>query len=309
MAVSAPARAPLPEGQRDDAARLSNWLIVAAAGAVIAAIACYVIAIRTTVGQRFDDAALQGAYEQYPAERAASNHVLHAISADSFAVVLVILVVIGALRRRIRLGLGAASAAGISVIGVSILKHFVLTRPDLIATPWWIPTYNTFPSGHTATAVACALALMLVSPPRWRGVTAVVAGCYAWITAAQVQTAGWHRPSDAIGASLLAFAVVAAVAAFFVRRRPVAVSWSRPHRLALITLSLVGLGAAVATAVELHRLLWWLRQRQTYFTSTQAIRDHAYLTGVGFTIVVVVCTLLTLLILLGNVDLDHREVA
>jgi membrane-associated phospholipid phosphatase len=276
--------------------------VVAAAVALVAAAACYLLFVRTTTGQRFDDAALAGAYQQYPAEREASNRILHAISGDSFAVVLALLVAIGVLRHRALLGLAAAASAGVSVVGVSILKHFVLTRPDLVTGDGKLG-YNTFPSGHTATAVSCALALMLVVPPRWRGVTAVVAGFYAWGTAAQVQTAGWHRPSDAIGGALLAFAVVALVGAGCLWLRPAGLSRSRAHRPALAVLGLVGAGSALVAAIEMLRVLDWLHH---HVAATAAIRDDAYLTGVTVTVLVVVCTLATLLTLLGTVDLDLR---
>jgi membrane-associated phospholipid phosphatase len=286
----------------DDAGRqLARRLVVAAALALLAAVACYLLMVRTTTGQRFDDAALAGAFQQYPAERAASNRILHAISADSFTAVLALLVAVGVLRHRVLLGLAAAASAGISVVGVSILKHFVLTRPDLVSGDDSLH-FNTFPSGHTATAVSCALALMLVVPPRWRGVTAVVAGFYAWGTAAQVQTAGWHRPSDAIGGALLAFAVVALVGAACLRLRPADLSRSRAHRPAVAVLALVGAGSALVAAVEMLRVLDWLHH---HAAATAAIRDDAYVTGVTVTVLVVVCTLTTLLALLGTVDLDR----
>jgi membrane-associated phospholipid phosphatase len=291
-----------PATSHDAERRLARRLVVAAAVALLAAVACYLLLVRTTTGQRFDDAALAGAFQQYPAERAASNRILHAISADSFAVVLALLVAIGVLRHRVLLGLAAGASAGISVVGVSLLKHLVLTRPDLVNGDGSL-RFNTFPSGHTATAVSCALALMLVVPPRWRGVAAVVAGFYAWGTAAQVQTAGWHRPSDAVGGALLAFAVVALVGAGCLCVRPANLSRSRPHRPALAVLGAVGAGSALVAAIEMLRVLDWFHH---HVAATAVIRDDAYLTGVTVTVLVVVCTLVTLLILLGTVDLNRR---
>jgi membrane-associated phospholipid phosphatase len=292
-------------GERARARRLAAWLIVLAVLAIGTAGACYVFFVRTPTGQRFDNAALLGSYQQYSVTRAADNASLQRITADSFALVLVVLVAIGILRRRVLLGLAAAFTAGITVVGVDVLKHDVLTRPALVSTDYSI-TANSFPSGHTATAVACALALMLVSPPRWRGLVAVVAGFYAWGVAAQVQTAGWHRPSDAVGAALLAGAVVALVGAAFLLWRPTATSWSRPHRIALAILGLVALGSGAATVVGLTKVVRWLHNHQASVASTSAIRNDAYLTGVSATVVVVVVILAVLLILLGHVDLDHR---
>jgi membrane-associated phospholipid phosphatase len=287
------------------ARRLAWWLTAAAVVALLAAGACYVLFVRTATGQRFDNDALLGSYQQYSVTRAADNAALRRISADSFALVLVGLVVIGVARRRVWLGLGAAFTAGITVAGASVLKHVVLSRPLLVPTDGTLLA-NSFPSGHTATAVSCALALMLVSPPRWRGLVAVVAGFYAWGVAAEVQTAGWHRPSDSVGAALLAGAVVSLVAAFFVRWRPVAISWSRPHRISLGILAVAGLASGAATAVGLAKVLRWLRDHQPSVASTTAIRNDAYLTGVSVTVLVVVVILAILLVLLGHVDLEHR---
>jgi membrane-associated phospholipid phosphatase len=292
-------------GERERAHRRAAWLVVLAVLAVGAAGTFYVLFVRTSTGQRFDNAALLGSYQQYPATRAADNAALQRITADSFALVLVALVSIGLLRRRILLGLAAAFTAGITVVGADILKRYVLSRPALVSTDYAITT-NSFPSGHTATAVACALALMLVSPPRWRGVVAVVAGFYAWGVAAQVQTAGWHRPSDAVGAALLAGAVVALVGAVLLVWRPTATSWSRPHRIALTILGLVALGSGAGTAFGLLKVLRWLHGHSPSVASTSAIRNDAYLTGVSATVVVVVVVLAVLLLLLGHVDLDHR---
>jgi membrane-associated phospholipid phosphatase len=294
-----------PHGEEARARQRAGWLVVLAVLAIAAAGACYVLFVRTSTGQRFDNAALLGSYQQYSVTRAEDNAALQRITADSFAVVLAIIVGIGVLRRRVLLGLAAAFTAGITVVGADVLKHYVLSRPALTSTDY-ATTGNSFPSGHTATAVACALALMLVSAPRWRGLVAVIAGFYAWGVAAQVQTAGWHRPSDAIGAALLAGAVVALVGAAFLVWRPTATSWSRPHRLALAILGLVALGSGAGAAIGLVKVVRWLHDHQPSVASTAAVRNDAYLTGVSSTVVVVVVILGVLLILLGHVDLDHR---
>jgi len=72
-----------------------------------------------------------------------------------------------------------------------------------------------FPSGHTTTVAALALAWSLVVAPRWRLVTlAVGAGVTAAVCWAVV-VSRWHYPSDALGGVLVAltwyFGVAAAV--------------------------------------------------------------------------------------------------
>jgi membrane-associated phospholipid phosphatase len=290
----------VPPGDRDRASRsLALRLAIASVIAVAAAAVCYLIMVRTSLGQRFDNAAYQGATDQVGGLTA--NEQLRRITGDSFALVLVVLVILGAVRRRLLLGLGAALAAGLAVVGTDILKNHILTRPPLTAD--LLAVGNTFPSGHTATAVACAMALVIVSPPRWRGVAAVTAGAYAWITAAEVQTAGWHRPSDAIGAAFLAFAAITAVAAALAITRPI--TWTSParHRLAQGVLGLVGFVDLIVIGWGLARVLGYLRAHADGVVAPGGLREDAYVTGLAVTVGVVVVLLMILLALVGRADL------
>jgi membrane-associated phospholipid phosphatase len=287
-------------GARDGAGRsLALRLAMASVLAVAAAAVCYLIMVRTALGQRFDNAAYLGATDQVGGP--AANDQLRRITGDSFALVLVVLVVLGAVRRRLLLGLGAALAAALAVVGTDYLKDHVLTRPPLTAD--LLAVGNTFPSGHTATAVACAMALVVVSPTRWRGVAAVTAGAYGWITAAEVQTAGWHRPSDAIGASFLAFAAITAVGAALALTRPV--TWHRTvhHRLAQAILGLVGFVDLIVIAWGLVRVLGYLRDHADGVVTPGGLREDAYITGLAVTVGVVVVLLIILLALVGQADL------
>jgi membrane-associated phospholipid phosphatase len=289
-----------------DGRALARRLTAAAGIALVGAAVSYLLLVRTSLGQRFDNAAYFGSQQSLSSAVATDNEQLRHITADSFALVLVVLLAVGVLRRRPRLGAAAALAAGLAVVGTDALKDWVLTRPNLTATDSLAPG-RTFPSGHTATAVACALALILVSPPRWRGLAAVVAGAYAWGVAAQVQTAGWHRPSDAIGAALLAFASVAAVGAVVAWRRPVAMRWSRPQRFALAVLAGIAVIAAAAAGWGLLKVLRWLEDHLHDAQTTAGIRHDAYLTGLSVTVLVVVALVMALLVLLGRADLDHVD--
>jgi membrane-associated phospholipid phosphatase len=275
-------------------------LAVASVLAVACAAVCYLVMVRTSLGQRFDNAAFDGARDQVPGVAGAGTDQLRRITADSFALVLVILAAIGAVRRRLLLGLGAALAAALAVAGTDVLKNDILTRPALTASTAGV---NTFPSGHTATAVACAMALVLVSPPRWRGLAAVGAGAYGWITAAQVQTAGWHRPSDAIGAAFLAFAAVTGIGAMIARARPVGPPSPGRHRIAQVVLGLVALANAAVITWGLVDVLRYLHARALGLPVAGGVRHDAYITGLGATVEVVVILLMILLALLGRANL------
>jgi hypothetical protein len=287
------------------AGHLSRNLVVAATISALLAVAVYVLLVHTVLGQRFDNAALRGSQQQLSTGRIDDTFFLRRITADSFAVVLAILVAIGVARRRPRLGLGVALAAATAVVTTDLLRKVILDRPFLVASDA-VNSANTFPSGHTAAAIACALALVVVSAPAWRGLSAVLAGSYAWVTAAAVQTAGWHRPSDAIGAALLTFAAVAVVAAVVAAWRPVGSGRRSWHLPAFAVLGIVWVGAGALTVLNATRVLRYLANNADTLNPTPAILDDAYRFSINLTIVVVVSLICALLVLLGPYDLDER---
>jgi membrane-associated phospholipid phosphatase len=287
---------------RDEVRPPTVRLLAAAALATVLAAAVYLVFVRTSLGQRFDNAARLGSELGHASTRSNDVSQLQRISADSFAVVLAGIALFGIMRRRPRLGVAAAVAAGIAVVGTDILKSYLLGRPDLIGGAL---AANTFPSGHTATAIACALALVMVTPPRWRGLSAVVAGSYAWITAAQVQTAGWHRPSDAIGAALLAFAAVATIAALLSYWRPSRYAEQSRHLVSMAVLGVIWLAGAAIAVLEAVRVLRYLAGHDARLTLTRAVERDAYHFSIGITVLVVVSMLMLLLSLLRGHDLDE----
>jgi membrane-associated phospholipid phosphatase len=286
------------------APRVSKRLLIAAALAATLATAVYVLGVHTSLGQRFDNAALLGSHEQHASTRTNDTALLERITADSFAVVLLLLVTLGIARRRPRLGIGVALAAGGAVVTTDLLRRVVLDRPLLVHSDLFY-TANTFPSGHTAAAIACALALVVVSPPAWRGLAAVVAGSYAGFTAAAVQTVGWHRPSDAIGAAFLSFAAVTVVAAALARWRPSGSGRGSGHKPAFALLALIWLVAGALGSVNAARVLRFLANHSDSLSPTPAIMNDAYQFSVNLTIVVVATLLAALLALLGPYDLDE----
>ena len=106
---------------------------------------------------------------------------------------------------------------------VELLKRY-LDRPNLGIDPERAGAGNSFPSGHTAIAASVAVAFVLVLPPKARGAGAVIGTFYAALVGVFTMSAGWHRPSDAVGA-LLIVGVWAALAGILLRvlrraRRP-----------------------------------------------------------------------------------------
>ena len=273
--------------------RLAKRLFVASFLALVAATICYLVMVRTFAGQRLDQVSYLWANDHKPSH--VVDGLLRRITGDSFIVALILLVGLGVVRRRRVLGIGAALAAALAVVVTHVLKNDILTRPE--------STLNTFPSGHTATAVGCAMALVLVCPPRWRGLAALSAGAGAVIIAVGVQVAGWHRPSDAVGGALLAFASVTAVAGVL--------AWARPLERATtsgqwIPLLVLGAGGSIAAVVTALRCVWELDALRLGDVHA-VVRHDAYLTGLIATTGIVCLLLLALLLLLGSTDLGATD--
>ncbi|QWF84341.1 phosphatase PAP2 family protein [Amycolatopsis sp. CA-230715] len=117
---------------------------------------------------------------------------------------------IGFLRRIPRTGVLAAAVIPCSIGASRLLKVVVLDRPELGPEPEL--AHNTFPSGHVTAATATGLALLMVAPRTaspWLFAVDVVLAVLAGLA---VVIAGWHRPSDAIGAAALAGAVYCSLA-------------------------------------------------------------------------------------------------
>jgi hypothetical protein len=79
----------------------------------------------------------------------------------------------------------------------------VLDRPDLGVHEDAHEMSNWFPSGHATVAMSLAIALVLVVSANVRGWAALGGFAYATLVGAGTVTAGWHRPSDVIGAYLV----------------------------------------------------------------------------------------------------------
>jgi membrane-associated phospholipid phosphatase len=274
-------------------------LIIASALGVGGATLCYFLMRRTSLGQRFDSTAYQGSLPINPA--VLGGTALRGITGETLAAVIVFLVVIGFVRRRPLLGAAAAVATGLTVLIADLLKNDLFTRPFFTRD---VPLVaNTFPSGHTAAAVASAMALVLVSPPRWRGPVAVVAGAYGWITAIQAQTTSSHRPSDVIGAAFLAFAILAVVAALLALLGPVGSARLRYYGLSQAVLGLLAVLAVGTTVWGLVRIVGRLPARPVSNHRSAAVNYHAFITGVALSVAVVIALLMALLALLGDAEL------
>lgn len=173
-----------------------------------------------------------------------------------------VLLLISVVRRRVLVGVLAIAGFLTAVIGAEILKDLVLPWRPLVPDDAQLTKdlqLNSYPSGHATVATAFVLALLMVSPARWRSWLAAVAGAISCIFTAGVLFAGWHRASDALGA--LAWSAVclnlAAAAAVRLRGRP---ATGKPRRalsvnvaLSIVMLAVFFLTAATAAPRHPHR--------------------------------------------------------
>lgn len=163
-------------------------------GCVAALVALYVIAVRTGIGQRVDNAAVLHHHldRTRDADVSSSDHML------LLATVLLAPLLIWCGRRdRRKLIVNVGAVAG-SVLLAEVSRE-ALHRPYLGR---FDPLYGaSFPSGHSAAAMALALALVAVADGPWvrRLVPAVPGFVAAFALAVPI-----HRPSDLIAGFVIA---------------------------------------------------------------------------------------------------------
>jgi membrane-associated phospholipid phosphatase len=191
-------------------------LLAYGAVCVVGLIICYLVAVRTGWGQHLDDDALAGR-SLNPQVQQASDRLLRSIDVDSLTVLGGAIVLIALARARLWLAACAATLIVGAIVTTEALKRIILTRPEL-AHPDRLAN-QSFPSGHTTVAASLAVALLIVVPARWRGLVAVGGTAYAVTVGASTVTAGWHRPSDVIGAFFVTLAWASALCALLVAER------------------------------------------------------------------------------------------
>jgi hypothetical protein len=163
----------------------------------------YVLFVRTGLGQRIDDATLDGRASLSARSINSADTLLRTVSVASVAILGGGVVLVAVMRARFVLAAAAAAVIVGANLTTQVLKP-LLSRPDLVRGQPEIEIGNTLPSGHTTVAASIAVAALLVAPRRLRGAVAVVGVLYTVAFGVATLTAGWHRPSDAIAAVCVA---------------------------------------------------------------------------------------------------------
>ncbi|MFF5365174.1 phosphatase PAP2 family protein [Streptomyces scabiei] len=174
----------------------------------------YLLAVCTPWGQRAENAlfglGVQGGEEAwiYPLSGAVYGSTplppMELSAKPTLMVGLAVIVVVTLLRRCWWPGCAALGVVVLTTGGKEVLKS-TLPRPDLVGAPENLLDQG-FPSGHTTIPAALTLAAVLVVSPRVRPYVATAGVLWLACIAAASATMGGHRPSEVLGATLLACA-------------------------------------------------------------------------------------------------------
>ncbi|RZI93033.1 MAG: phosphatase PAP2 family protein [Microbacterium sp.] len=208
MALTEPDPTTVPTQQRPargSAVRGPAALMAVAAGVLGGVLAWFVLL--TPLGQRLDERAMNTVVAGRETQLQVLS-VLGYVSIGAIGLVSIVCVALALSRGRVPLAVGALTIIAGANVTTQVLKHVLLQRADLVDG---VVASNSFPSGHTTVIASGVGALCLVSP-RWMRPLVVPVGAFAVaLTGASTVVAGWHRPSDVVGAVLVTTAWTAAV--------------------------------------------------------------------------------------------------
>lgn len=181
--------------------------------------------VKTVWGHQFDDDAFLS-YKSFSRKVATlDSDILDRVNGVTLLGAAIVLLIIAAARGCKSVGVIAVVGCGCAVVGAEILKKVLPWRAllveDLVLERGF--QMNTYPSGHATIGTSLVLSLILVSSSLWRPWLTIAGSFISATFAIGVLFAGWHRPSDAIGAlawSGFCMSVAGAVA-IRLRGRPV----------------------------------------------------------------------------------------
>lgn len=259
---------PVPTGASRAPRRASTVPgVLVAVVAVLGVLATWRVFVDTWAGQWTEQAVLRGAEFGQGALWTVAEPVLDVVSVSYIAVVLLAAMLIAVFRRRWALAIQVVVLVAGSNITTQLVKRVVTDRPEL-GVPG--PDMNALPSGHTTAAASVSAVLVLVVPPRVRPWAAVLGAAYTAATGVSTLVGQWHRPSDVIAAVLVVL-FWSCVTCVLVARHPgvpgdaartatgeIAIARSSRSaaagsRTGAVLLGLAGVGAAIPSAVSLHR--------------------------------------------------------
>ncbi|MCE6995421.1 phosphatase PAP2 family protein [Saccharothrix sp. S26] len=250
--------------------RSRRWAVIAVAAFGVAVLV-YVLAVWTVTGQALENAALRGADQVDLAQAGEAWRALDEITVYSLAAAVVLIALVGALRRRWDLAVAAVGVVVLGQVVVQGLKRFVLVRPPLVEVTGDY-THNSLPSGHTAIAMTVLFAAVIVAPHRWRGVVMLFLLPWAVGIGQYTLTAKWHRLSDTLAADAIALAL-AALASWWLARRGALHRYEGRRRVGRVVIGAFAVVSAVVGLV-LGGVLWGVPLARAGLAGV--VRDHDY---------------------------------
>ncbi len=213
---------------------------------LLAFAAVYGLAVCTAIGQSTENALVAGYSDQAAIFHWSQSVGPPPLKRESAALAggIILIAAVALLRRRWREG-AAGIGIPVATVASAMALHAALPRPGLVHVPQGF-TGASFPSGTTAITAGLALGAAVVSSPRARPYVAAIGALWLAFTAAAVQALSWHRPSDVLGATLLACACHTAATGPLVRGER---GGTRRFR-ALPPLALAAVAALLASARE-----------------------------------------------------------
>jgi PAP2 superfamily len=211
----------VPPEKKTNIEALRNRLLVGALVCAVLLIVGYFVLVATPWGHQFDDQAFFGRKALSRKVIVWDYHMLARVSKRGLLCAAILLIIIGVARRCTLVGAIAAAGFGSAVLGAEFLKkmfpwHVLVADDRLLSREFRAGSY---PSGHATIGTSLALGLLMVSSSRWRPWLAVAAGCFSATFSTGVLFAGWHRPSDALGALAWSGFCMSLAAAIAVRLR------------------------------------------------------------------------------------------
>ncbi len=175
------------------------------AGLCLAGLALtWMVADLLPAGQVRDSAALRD-FEllSRPHVDFAANALLHLLAPALFVCWGLALVAVAISRRRPRVAVAVAVVMSMAPLTAEVLKpllahpHVQISGAKYIAAASW-------PSGHSAAAVALVLCAVLVAPVHLRPLVAGIGAAFALAVGCSLLILAWHMPSDVFGGYLVA---------------------------------------------------------------------------------------------------------
>jgi membrane-associated phospholipid phosphatase len=185
--------------------RRATPALLAAGGCVVALVAVWAAAFRTSGAHGLDVSALHGFLGlQRPRTEPVAGAIAHLADPLPLGLLAAALVLVALARGRPRLALAVPAVLLGANVTTQILKP-ALAQPrvcdclgdQLVAAASW-------PSGHATASMSLTLCAVLVAPPRLRPTAAVVGCAFALGVSYGLLTLGWHYPSDVLGGYLVA---------------------------------------------------------------------------------------------------------